>query len=898
MTAHYSSLSDTFTRFGGAVIGKTLAHYEITDLIGKGGMGEVYRARDTKLDRDVALKMLPPELGQDPERKARFEREARTLASLQHANIASIYGFEEAGGHRFLVMELVEGHDLTELISRAPLPVEQAMEIALEIARGLEAAHEKGIVHRDLKPANVKIGPTGEVKILDFGLARAYAEDPDPSDLENSPTITAAMTRAGIILGTAAYMSPEQARGRAVDKRTDIWSFGVVLYEMLTADRLFGGETISDSIGAILHRDPDFDALPPVPTPVHRLLRRCLDRDPRKRLRDIGDAILELEEAVSGAPSGPEPVSPPPPNRLGWIVAAALAIVATVLGWMALRPSAESNLTITSLGLPEDAAIDPGAGATWTPFDISPDGRQIVYVGGQPSALYLRPIDSFDATRLDGTDNAYLPVFSPDGRWIAYYTNVGLWKVAVSGGAPIEICATTSGPGLAWRDDEIVFTPFNGGGLWSVPVDGGEPRPISSLNHEREETSHRWPDILPDGRHALITVKTARIASLDDAEICLLDLDNGEVKNLIQGGTQARYVAPGSIVYARNGQLFAVRFDIEKLTVEGTPRSVLDDVRTVGANGSARYAVSREGTLAYIPGGADMTVGRTDPVWLDLSGRVTSMGLTSGLYVNPALSPDGRRLALGIPGANDKVWVYDLERRTLSRVTNTPGNDIIPVWSPDGTSIAYSNDLSGTSDVFLVPTDGSELAKAILASEFDDFPSSWSPDGRYLAVNHVAGDGNRDIWTIDMQSGEARAFLATPNAERQARFSPNGRAISYVSDASGNANVYVRPFSGTGSATRISTNGGYNPRWSRDGSKLFYENSQDDPVLMVVTVEWGPGFRAGEPQLLLALPENTNGVIPTNDDTRFIASRADAERAKQHHIRIVFGWARQLSQAP
>jgi len=532
------------------------------------------------------------------------------------------------------------------------------------------------------------------------------------------------------------------------------------------------------------------------------------------------------------------------------------------------------------------------------PFDISPDGKQVAYVGGRSSALYLRRIDSFDAVRLDGTDDAALPAFSPDGRWVAYFDNDGLRRVAVSGGAPIEICATTNGPGLAWRGDEIVFTPNNGGGLWSVPVDGGEPTPVSTLNPEREETSHRWPDVLPDGRHALITIKTARIPTLDDAEIGLLDLDTGDVKTLIPGGTRPRYVAPGFILYGRNGQLFALRFDLETLTVEGTPRPVLDDVWTVGVNGSVGYAVSRNGTLAYFPGGADMTVGRLDPVWLDRSGRVTPLGLESGMYTYPALSPDGRRLMMTIPAANDKIWVYDLERQTLSRVTSTPGNDADPVWSPDGASIAYANDLSGTDDVFVVPADGSEPARAILESEVDDTPTSWSPDGRYIALNHAGSDGNFDIWIIDLETGEARPFLATPNGEGFARFSPNGRAISYSSDVSGNLNVYVRPFPGPGSATRISTNDGWRNRWSRDGSAVYYEVLQSGRDLMVADVTWEPSFHATEPRLLLAIPENVARIIPTTDDDRFIAVLGDRDRAKQHHIRIVFNWTRQLSEAP
>ena len=434
------------------MIGKTLGHYEIIGLLGKGGMGEVYRAQDTTLNREVAVKVLPPEFSHDLERVARFEREATTLAKLQHTNIATIYGFEKDQDRRFLVMELVEGEELAERLERGPIPPEEAFLLASQIAEGLEVAHGLGIVHRDLKPANIKITPHGDVKILDFGLARAFAGEADDGstmEIGNSPTITAAMTQAGVILGTAAYMSPEQARGKTIDKQADVWSFGVLFYEMLTADRLFGGETVSDSIGAILHRDPDLTQLPVVPPQIHTLLRRCLARDKRQRLRDIGDARLELQDAMATR-STTEKSEGGGSRRAPWLVAASLAVLAAVLGWMALTRSPESAHHLATLGLPRNEAVDLGTHNAWPRVKFSPDGKQVVYLGGEDFQLYRRDVDSFDSVVIPGTENTNLFTFSPDGLWIAYMANSKLWKVALSGGAPVEICDTVDGPGLAW----------------------------------------------------------------------------------------------------------------------------------------------------------------------------------------------------------------------------------------------------------------------------------------------------------------------------------------------------------------------------------------------------------------------------------------------------------------
>ena len=875
------------------MIGNTLGRYEITALLGKGGMGEVYRATDTSLNREVAIKVLPSAFSHDIERVARFEREATTLAKLQHTNIATVYGFEQDQDQRFLVMELVEGEDLAERLDRGPIAPKEAMALAVQIAEGLEVAHRMSIVHRDLKPANLKITPTGDVKILDFGLARAFADEADEGstmETDNSPTLTAAMTQAGVILGTAAYMSPEQARGKSIDKQADLWSFGVVLYEMLTGDRLFGGEPISDSIGAILHRDPDLTQLPEVPSQIKTLLRRCLARDKRKRLRDIGDARLDLEDAIAFQGRAKENGG----SRLRhapWLVVAVLVVLVGITGSMALMRSPETAHQLATLGLPRDEAVDLGIHNAWPRLQFSPDGKQVVYLGGDDFQLFRRNVDSFTSEVIPGIDDVSLFTFSPDGLWIAYTAKSKLWKVALSGGAPMEICDIQDGPGLTWGNDQIFFSHGNGGGLWSVPVAGGQPRPVSTLNDDREETSHRWPHVLPDGRHLLITIKTARITSFDDALIGLLSLDTGEVEVLIQGGSSAQYLSTGHIIYGRDEQILAVPFDLASLTVQGTPVSVLENVDTVDVNGCAQYSLSANGDLAYLSAGEDQA--ELELVWMNISGKASRLDIGNPYSFEHVFRHDGQKLAAMIPAANDKIYVYDFQRQIMTRLTNTPGNDTQPIWSPDGTQIVYRNDRDGSSDLYVIPADGSTPAQRILASREDEFPNAWTPDGTRILYSRITLDGKAEICSLASDgSGEPTVLYPSESSNWQPSLSMDGDWIAYISNSSGEANIYVRPFDGSARPVRISVDGGERPQWSPDGKILYYV---DDLQMMAAPIETGARVQVGTPYEVFATDSEFFGTSPLSPDgENFIISRADPQLRKHFGIRVVFDWAEQL----
>ena len=891
------------------MIGNTLAHYKIIAHIGSGGMGEVYRAQDTKLGREVALKLLPAAFANDPERVARFEREAMTLAKLQHANIAAIYGFEPDAEQPFLVMELVEGEDLAARLERGPIPVDETLAIAAQIAEGLEAAHALGIVHRDLKPANIKLTSEGDVKLLDFGLARAYAGDSDSSvggPISNSPTITAAMTMAGVILGTAAYMSPEQARGRTIDRQADVWSFGVVLYEMLTGDRLFGGETVSDSIGAILHRDPDLDLLPPVPPQVKTLLMRCLARDKRQRLRDIGDARLELADAIAAAGATAAADAGTRNSRpLGWIAAAALALVAVGAVFWGLNRDAGPGLAAVTVGLPRAEAIQLDDGS-WPRVRFSPDGKSLLYCGGPDEHLYLRQIEGFAAQQIVGDSGVGVFVFSPDGKWIAYTAESKLWKIAVSGGAPVALCETSEGPGLAWGNGEIYFPRGAGGGLWAVSENGGELRPISQLDNAREETSHRWPQVLPDGRHLLVNIKTARTPNFDDAQIGVLSLDTGAIKIILEGGMYPHYLPEGYLVYGRADQLLAAPFDLAQLAVTGTPVPVLDDLYTMRPNGAVQAAFGPHGELAYLP--VDGALNDFTYVWLHTSGRVAELpaGL-SGLY-NVTLSPDGTRVAGKTAAANDKIHIFDLARGIRSRLTGTPGNDDFPCWSPDGRLLAYTNDRDGNQDLYVIPTDGSASARALLNSDEDDIPRSWTPDGQTLLFVRVANDGRPSAWRVSVAEGARKAqavegaepIFADDIARGWVRLSPNGRRLAYASDQSGELETYVCRYPELTGTTRVSTRGGRASAWSPDSRTLYYET--DDFMLAAGITDResrGGAFAVAGPDTVFAIDDNFFGPYSlAPDGERFLAGSFPPGSDQHYGIRVVFDWADKLGALP
>jgi len=800
------------------MIGKTISHYKVLKKLGEGGMGVVYRANDTKLGREVAIKVLPEEFERDLERLARFEREAKLLASLNHSNIAAIYGLEEHESLHFLVLEVVRGDTLAERVTTKPLEVQEALEICSQIAEALEAAHEKGIIHRDLKPSNVKVTPEGKVKVLDFGLAKAFeAADyggisvVDPS---KSPTITIGTSKSRIILGTAAYMSPEQARGKPLDKRTDIWSFGCVLYEVLTGRQAFKGETISDTIAAILEHEPDWEALPKVtPVKIRDILRRCLQKDINRRFRDIADIRIEIEEVLSEV-SAPLPATPEtegeslPIKRLrpaflkGLVAGLAIGTIVTgIILWNLMRTTLSEQQAVGryTIDLPPEAPVEiydlPSVA-------LSPDGTSLVYAAdrGESSQLYLRDIKQLEAKPIPGTERAHGPFFSPSGEWVGYfdYEAGKLMKVSLRGGAPIVICkAPPNSRGASWgSDDSIVFTRSYNSGLYRVPAVGGTLQVITTLDPEKKEKTHRFPQILPDGKTVLFTIGTSEFTSYDDARIAIVSLKTGKRKTLVEGGTNARYAPSGHIVYARAGSLMAVPFNLKQLKVIGSPVRILEGVVTSDAFGAAQFNFSPNGSLIYVTGGPEAYY--TKLVWVDRKGDIQSLPVTPRIFNRVSNSPDGKRLALQFGGGNEDVWIYEIEREILTRLT-AGWDDQRPIWTPDSNRVTYQNTRGELYTLFWKPADGSAPAEKLITGEHNVWPDSWSPDGKMLAFTERHPSTGMDIWVLPTEGeGEPQLFLQTSFNETQAKFSPDGRWIAYTSDESGQYEVYVRPFPGPG----------------------------------------------------------------------------------------------------
>ena len=860
--------------------GEKLGNYEILSAIGAGGMGEVYRARDTKLGREVAIKVLPEELSKDPDRLSRFEREAKLLASLNHPAVATLYGFEEG----YLVMELVEGETLAERIGRGPVSVDEALPLFMQIAEGLEAAHEKGIIHRDLKPANIKVTPEGQVKILDFGLAKAFAPpESEVDDSSQSPTLTKG-TALGAIMGTAAYMSPEQAKGHAVDKRTDVWAFGCCLYESLTAQRPFPGDNVAETLARVIEREPDWSALPPgIPSGITRLLRRCVRKKRRDRLRDIGDARLELTDTESStAQLGPDRTVR---RRWPWAILTGVALgVGVLLGlWWTTPPS----LARIALVLPPEQELTWSEADAVNPIALSPDGRLLVYVaverGSGTNRLYLRPIDQFVGQPIEGTEGARAPSFSPDGRWIGFFANETLQKVSVSGGFPVKICDTSViFPSASWGpDDTIVFSHMTLG-LYKVSADGGTPELLTVPDAAKAEVRHYAPQILPGGRDVLFT-----IASDEGFRAAILSLASNEWRTVLDNAESARYVQAGYLVYGQSGALLAVPFDLGGLETRGSPFPLLERVshRRLGA---AHFAVSDTGTLAYPP--ADAGVSRRTLVWVDRRGQATSIVDQPAPYGSPRVSPDGRQIAVNFDG---DIWVYDAELGTGRRLT-TDGYNLAPVWNPDGDRITFSAvraDPAAFFDLHSVPADRSTGPELVLAREERQFPSSWTRDGKVLAFFETTQAGE-DIGILE--GGTANEFLTGPYVDRAPMFSPDGRWLAYVSDETGEEEVYVTRYPGPAGSRVISVNGGSVPVWSRDGRELFYIEGD---LLKVVPIEsTEPALKTGTPRTLFEVryPPNRGGagydVAP--DGQRFVMLQLP--EATSSHINVVFNWFEEL----
>jgi eukaryotic-like serine/threonine-protein kinase len=844
-------------------------------------MGAVYRARDTRLGRDVALKALPASMAKDPSRLARLRREARILASLSHPHVATLFGLEETDGDTVLVMELVEGQTLHDRLRR-PLPMAEALELARQIAEGLEAAHEQGILHRDLKPENVAVTAKGQVKLLDFGLARALVEEQGVDS--RSPTNSAPQEESGAIVGTASYMSPEQARGDMVDERSDVWGFGCVLYEMLSRRRAFPGTNWGESVAAVLEREPDWTALPRETSPaVHSLLRRCLRKDEVRRLHDIADARIELEEAIDTGRALPARTDPRSQSPRRWFPAIsagalALAVVALLLGRTA-RPVAAPPRPLTRFTIPVPAgvAIAPRGGLA-----VSPDGRLLVFVaqGGGKPRLHLRRLDEWQTRPIPGTEGASGPFFSPDGEWIAFMSDESqLKKMPLRGGTPQVVCDRCQSFAGSWgKDDRIVFANMHQGGLWRVPAAGGTPEKILSPPTGSGDR-YLWPEHLPDGKTVLFTIwheGRARIAALS--------LETGQQRTLVDPGSRPRYLPSRQIVYTAEGRLLAVSFDMDRLEVQGTPTPVLDGVSSDPL--AQEYDVADGGTLLYL----SRASGGDRLVWRSRGGATDPLPLERGSYFDPVLSPDGERIAVTLlEGFARNIWIYDVRRKTLSRLTFS-GDDIFSLWHPGGRRVVFTSGRSGPYNVYWTAADGSGEPERLTHNANPHRATSWSPDGDVLLFHEYAPGVGRDIWQLPMSGDDrsVRPFLRTPFNEMEGVFSPDGRWVAFMSDESGRWEVYLRAYPGSREKTRVSVEGGWSPVWNPGGHELFYQNATG---VLAVSISGGPIPTVGEPRLLF----ESRSDVPLNRGKNFDVSR-DAqrflvvERTAPSDLSVILGW--------
>jgi Tol biopolymer transport system component/tRNA A-37 threonylcarbamoyl transferase component Bud32 len=865
--------------------GARLGPYVIDRLIGRGGMGEVYKAQDTALNRSVAIKVLPvPSVG-DFERQARFRREAQFLAALNHPNIAHIHGFEESTGVAALVMELVDGPTLADRLQRA-MPLAEALSIASQIVDALEAAHEQGIIHRDLKPANIKVREDGTVKVLDFGLARTFdVKVPSSAEYVDSPTMSTGSTHSGLVLGTPAYMAPEQALGKTADKRADIWSFGCVLYEMLTAKRAFPGTEISDTLSRVIATDPDWAAIPPsTPAPILRLLRRCLEKPLNRRLADIADARLDIEEALGGS----TPDSFVRWRRaLPWVVAAAcvgaLAIVLISGSPWRTTPIARPMRLSVELGLSGEAA----APASPAVIALSPDGANVAFAAVKRSdgipRLYLRNFDRADAVLLPGTDHANGPFFSPDGQWIAFFTAGKLKKIAVTGGTAITLCDAPNGRGGSWGDDgTIVFSADQQATLSRVSSTGGTPEPLTTL--DVGEKTQRFPQVLPGGKAVLYSsLSPAGDFDLNQGSLVVQALPNGVRKVLLRGAFYGRYAASGHLLYLHDDTLFAAPFDRERLELTGPSRPLADHLVSNETAGTAMFAVSSSGALVYVRRFMD---GEVRPItWLDRSGRSAILRSTPSAWTDFSFAPDGRRLAFTVSdGKQGDIWVDDWARDLPDRVTHYNSGSGTPVWTPDGRRIVFSSmlgekDVASTYNLYWQQADGSGSAQRLATSPNLQTPGSWHPSGKTLAFTERQGSHSA-VMLLPMEGdersgwkpGTPTAFLRGAFDVRAPAFSPDGRWLAYESNQSGQYNVYVRPFPSSGSQMPISTSGGEFPTWSRTRHELIY-SARDRQVMIVDYSVAGDSFHADEPR-----PWPEAHLKPQNGHVRIFDLHPDGDR--------------------
>jgi serine/threonine-protein kinase len=893
--------------------GDRLGPYEIVAPLGAGGMGEVYRAKDTRLNRVVAVKALHTSFAQHPDRVARFEREAQLLASLNHPNIAAIYGVEEAQGATFLVLEYVEGHSLAETLKAGAMPVPEAIALARQIADALAAAHERGIIHRDLKPANVMVTADGQAKVLDFGLGKALEGDGSlggvPSTPGNSPTMTHAATTAGMILGTAGYMSPEQAKGRAVDRRSDVWAFGCVFYEMLTGLKAFEGEDITDTLAAIVRGEPDWTRLPTnLPPAMRVLLERCLIKDRAERISDMSVVrflMSDTAKTLSGAMSSAAPPAQDASRRRVFplvIAAAALAVVATlgVTRWLLPADAPKAGAVAhVAISLPDDVEL---GSTNLLPLAVSHDGARVAFVGLRDgkTQIYVRALSDPAAKALDGTEGGDGPFFSPDGQWIAFFAGSKLRKIAVGGAALQTLADAPSHRGGDWGDDGyIYYSPTNMTGIWRVPEGGGAATEVTHKVPGNGEISHRWPHLIAGTKTLLFGVWIG--PGDDEHQVGVQTIGAAEHHILVRGGDAPRYaVNPGLLLYTHLGELFAVPWrpaqtDLGKAIPVATSAQTSDGI---GNEGCGNYAVSDDGTLCYIAGGRTRTITRL--AWIDRAGGLSPTSLPERNYENVVISPDGARAVAQVRGGTTTLWMIDFSRNTLTSFGRTTGSSQAPLWTADGTRVIYRGTRQGFRNLYWLPVDGSgDEERLATKPDVSQTPTSVSSDGRWLLFNETSGKeaGGNGIWVMRLDGDRTPSHLfPEPAGESDGQLSPDGKWVAYQVPVASRDEIYVAPFPGPGARHQVSTDGGTEPLWSRDGRELFFQNGAR---LMGVTVATGAGFSASAPRLLhegrffKTINGNSSWSV-TPDGKRFLRiQQVEPERAMTS-FELVLNWFTEL----
>jgi serine/threonine-protein kinase len=885
--------------------------YRIEERIGAGGMGTVYRATDTKLERSVALKFVRPDLLNEVV-MSRFEREARLLASLNHPHIAAIHGMEESRGAHFLVLEYVPGATLAEALKRGALPIHETLKVAKQIAEALEAAHVKGIIHRDLKPANIKLSPEGKVKVLDFGLAKSVRHsDGTPAD-GTTVTLSVDLTSKMTIVGTAAYMSPEQATGKDLDTRTDIWAFGCVLYEALSGKRAFRGETITELLAAVIEREPDWTVLSSsTPSRVQALVRRCLRKDPSQRLRDIGDARIELEECLAAPTEGERTRGPETITRRTVVSAlSGAAVGAAAMGAFAIaryRGGVPRSLTRFSLAVPEGDMITSSFGRR---VSISPDGTRVGYVvvhQSEANRFYLRPLGELKPRLV--MDACAFPIFSPDGQWMVFQRTGrgrGVMKLNLGGGAPVPLCPEQNLMSGTWADDDTLYAVMvDTSGLATIPLRGGPPKEVLRVDSDKGERQPQSPHALPGANAVLLTMTNAETETFDDAKIVAFVPRTGEKRTLVEGGANPRYSRSGHLVFARDGKLLAVRFDPTALKVSGQPAVVVEGVHMSRNTGVVNYDVSATGDLAYAAGACDG--GARTLIWVDRNGKATPVGLAPRSYLHPRLSPDGQRLAIEIEGPNHDLYLYDFDRSVLSKMT-TDGASHWPVWSPDGRELAFRRGAMSRFKLNYAPVDRSAEPKTVSADGVSQSPDSWSPDGHALVyTNQDPGGVPSQIMIAPVEGGPVQRLDTASFPEGSPKFSPDGRWVAYCSAESGKPQVYVQAYPGPGAKIQVSSEGGTDPVWKRSGGEMFYRNGDS---MMAVDVSTAPAFKPGRPRELwkghyshgmsssCGPPGTTSSNYDvTADGGRFMMIRDDdQDRTVSKELVVVLGFANELTR--